>query len=45
MFHLAPGFCGLSHQPGDKREFEGLWFPDAHSLPYDHNPKALLEKA
>jgi hypothetical protein len=43
MFHLAPGFRGLSLQPGDKREFEGLWFPDAHNLPYDHNPEALLE--
>ncbi len=42
MFHLAPGFRGLSLQPGDKHEFEGLWFPDAHNLPYDHNPEALL---
>jgi hypothetical protein len=43
MFHLPPGFRGLSLQPGDKHEFEGLWFPDAHNLPYDHNPEALLE--
>jgi len=42
MFHLAPGSRGLSLQPGDKREFELLWFPDAHNLPYDHNPEALL---
>ncbi|CAK9267615.1 unnamed protein product [Sphagnum jensenii] len=43
MFHLAPGFCALSLQPGDKRESEGLQFPDAHNLPYDHNPEALIQ--
>jgi len=43
MFHLAAGFGGLNLQPGDKREFKGLWFPDAHNLPYDHNPETLLE--
>lgn len=43
MFHLAPGFRGLNLQPGDKREFTWLSFPDAYNLPYDHNPEALLE--
>ncbi|CAM6055185.1 unnamed protein product [Sphagnum tenellum] len=44
MFHLAPGFRGLSRQPGDKRESEGLRFPDAHNLlPYDHKPEALIQ--
>jgi len=43
MIHLAPGFRGLNLQPGDKREFKGLWFPDTNNFPYDHNPKALME--
>lgn len=45
MFHLAPGIHELfkSLEPGDKLELEGLWFPNAHNLPYDRNPELLLE--